>query len=229
MAVLFLVCLMGYLTWSGRTVENSRTSETKQNIARNESDQGMPAAPEPTTPEGREVAGVLEKAPTAASVVSSGKDQDRIAGTASVTAATTDQNSGEDDQQAAGAVAVGPQLVLNAAGNAAMAELLAKPVDLSNPQNRDALVAQVKALEDAEKAAIETKARQLGIPTTLTRANGTVAVLRGFEDDRPVMRNRKMRTPRSARMRMWCGTHPRLGWMGRVSCLVCGKVVGCRV
>jgi ELWxxDGT repeat protein len=98
-----------------------------------------------------------------------------------------DRAEGEKEVARAEAVAAASaRPVLNVAGSPAMAELLAQPVDLSNPSNRAALVAQVKALEEAEKAAIETKAKQLGIPTTLTRANGQVALLRGFEGEQPV-------------------------------------------
>lgn len=69
---------------------------------------------------------------------------------------------------------------------AVLADLLAKPVDLTDPGKRAALVARVKALEEAERAAVEAKARQLGLPITGIGATGRPFVLRGFEGDTPL-------------------------------------------
>ena len=67
-----------------------------------------------------------------------------------------------------------------------LAELLAQPVDLTDPGKRAALVAQVQALEEAERAAVHAKARQLGLPITGIGATGRPFVLRGFEGDTPL-------------------------------------------
>jgi ELWxxDGT repeat protein len=69
---------------------------------------------------------------------------------------------------------------------AAVAELLAKPVDLSDPAKRAGLVAQIRRLEDVERAAVQAKARQLGLPITGIGATGRRFVLRGFEGNIPL-------------------------------------------
>ena len=208
LVVLGLACWIGWLTLRGRPVEGSQGSGAKPPMTERETRQATPPDPVTVPPSDATRAGgsIIETLPAAAGVVQSNAAGGQAQGTVTVNPAATaaaGQAAAPAGPAAAAATAkpptaagqpptdqaqpvAEPPAVLNAAGNAAMAALLAKPVDLSDPKNRDALVAQVRALEDAEQLAIQTKAQQLGIPLTIARDNGTVALLRGFEGDQPV-------------------------------------------
>lgn len=69
---------------------------------------------------------------------------------------------------------------------ASLAELASRKADLSDPQKRAELVAQMKALEDAELAAAHEKAKRLGIPLEVDRPGGGKAYLVGFDGDLPI-------------------------------------------
>lgn len=68
----------------------------------------------------------------------------------------------------------------------AIADTLVKPRDLSAPGAREALVAELRRLEDELAAALRAKAEALGIAYSGTRANGNPFFLRGFEGDVPI-------------------------------------------
>lgn len=119
------------------------------------------------------------EAPTSGAVLIASNDTDR--GGAQVSAAQPSVLPAQ-----AAAVDQGGTRAVVQTGATSLAELLAKPMDLTDPGKRAALVAQVKALEEAERVAVHAKARQLGLPITGTGATGRRFVLRGFEGDTPV-------------------------------------------
>ncbi len=69
---------------------------------------------------------------------------------------------------------------------AAAADLLSSGVDLSDPAQRAAVVAKMRANEDGEKSAAVAKAAQLGLQVRIQRRDGSVMELMRFDGDRPV-------------------------------------------
>ena len=69
---------------------------------------------------------------------------------------------------------------------AALADAAARPRDLSVPGEREALVAELRTLEDEIEDALRAKAAALGIAFSGTRANGNPFILRGFDGDVPL-------------------------------------------
>lgn len=66
------------------------------------------------------------------------------------------------------------------------AALLAQKRDLSDPRQREELVRQLRAVEDAEMVAAREKARRMGLPLEGDRPGGGRFVLVGFRGDRPL-------------------------------------------
>ncbi len=66
------------------------------------------------------------------------------------------------------------------------AGLLMGRVELSDPQQRAALVARLRALEDEKTEVIRDKAKRLGLPTLIVDPDGTRLALVGFDGDRPL-------------------------------------------
>ncbi|MBK8092785.1 MAG: choice-of-anchor D domain-containing protein [Verrucomicrobiaceae bacterium] len=66
------------------------------------------------------------------------------------------------------------------------AALLSQKRDLSDPRQREELVRQLKAIEDAELASAYAKARQLGLPIEGDKPGGGRFALVGFDGDRPL-------------------------------------------
>jgi uncharacterized delta-60 repeat protein len=68
-----------------------------------------------------------------------------------------------------------------------VAEILAG-ADLSNPAERDRVVAELSAREQERKNLVVAKAAQLGIPLRIDRPDGGIAALHGFRGEEPFYR-----------------------------------------
>ena len=65
---------------------------------------------------------------------------------------------------------------------------LLQSADISNPEERQRVVAQMTQIEEARMDGVLEKAEQLGIPVRIDAGGGKVSVLHGFRGDQPLYR-----------------------------------------
>ena len=65
---------------------------------------------------------------------------------------------------------------------------LLQSADISNPEERQRVVAQMTQIEEARMDGVLEKAEQLGIPVRIDAGGGKISVLHGFRGDQPLYR-----------------------------------------
>ena len=107
-------------------------------------------------------------------------DSDSTTGAAAVA-----QNSNPTRQQ-------GPASSSAAAGGSAgptnLVVQLLQSADMSNPEEREKVVAQMTQIEESRMDAVLEKAGQLGVPVRIDDAGGKVSILHDFRGDQPLYR-----------------------------------------
>jgi hypothetical protein len=118
--------------------------------------------------------------PTPAHEPDPSPDSDNTAG-----AATVSQNNNPTRQQgpaSSNAAAGGP------AGPTNLIVQLLQSADMSNPEEREKVVAQMTQIEESRMDAVLEKAGELGVPVRIDEVGGKVSVLHDFRGDQPLYR-----------------------------------------
>jgi hypothetical protein len=103
--------------------------------------------------------------------------------------ADAETDKGSDTDVASGAYAASADTVASrqvSGVESSHADILEQAGDLSDPQERQRVVAAMKALEDEQRHETREKAAELGLPMRIEHEDGTVQELMWFENGQPV-------------------------------------------
>jgi len=170
---------------------SSRKHTSPVNTQPSDASGGIPAATDssgaaPNPPQGGTTPAMVSSGPGAPPAPATAQEPDPSPNSdTTASAAAVTQNSNPTRQQgpaSSNAAAGGP------AGPSNPIVQLLQSADMSNPEEREKVVAQMTQIEESRMDAVLEKAGELGVPVRIDEVGGKVSVLHDFRGDQPLYR-----------------------------------------